>query len=47
MRRGGPKTLSRITDANLDCVLVKNTIVFIEPKNGRVLLTIQNYCCLS
>ena len=28
-RRGGPRTLSRTTLANLDCAFVENTLVFI------------------
>ena len=31
-RRGGPRTPSRTTDANLDCTFVENTIVFIDSK---------------
>ena len=33
-RRGGPRTLSRTTDANLDCAFVENALVFVIPKIG-------------
>ena len=31
-RCGGPRIPSRTTNANLDCVLVKYTLIFIAPK---------------
>ena len=31
-RRGGPRTPSRTTDANLDCTFVENALVFVAPK---------------
>ena len=36
-RRGGPRTPSGPTDANLDCAFVENTLVFVVPKIGRAL----------
>ena len=30
-RCGGPRTLSRTTDANLDCAFVEKTLVFVVP----------------
>ena len=33
--RRGHRTLSRGTDASLDCAFVKNTLVFVVPKGGR------------
>ena len=32
-RRGGPRTPSRTTDANLDCPFVENALIFVVPKN--------------
>ena len=37
-RRGGPRTPSRTTDANLDCAFVENSLVFVFPKIGRARL---------
>ena len=34
-RRGGPRTLSRTTDANLDCAFVETALVFVVPKIGK------------
>ena len=34
-RHGGPRTLLRTTDANLDCAFVENALVFVAPKMGR------------
>ena len=34
-RRGGPWTLYRTTDANLDCAFVENTHLFEALKKGR------------
>ena len=31
----GPRTQSRTTDANLDCVFVENALVFVVPNIGR------------
>ena len=30
----GPRTLARTSDANLDCAIFKNTLVFEDPKIG-------------
>ena len=35
VRRGGPRTLSRTTDTNLDFAFVENTFVFVVLKIGR------------
>ena len=35
--RGGPRTPTGATKANLDCAFVENTLFFIGPKIGRVL----------
>ena len=34
-RRGGPRTPSTTTDANLDCAFVEKALVFVVPKLGR------------
>ena len=34
--RGGPRTLSRTTDSNLDCAFVETALVFLVPKIGWV-----------
>ena len=36
-RCGGTRTLSRTTDANLDCALVENALLFVALKIGRAL----------
>ena len=33
-RRGGPRTPSRTTDANLDCAFVENALLFVVPNIG-------------
>ena len=33
-RRGGPRTQSRTTDANLDCPFVENALLFVALKIG-------------
>ena len=34
-RRGGPRTISRTTDGDLECTFVENTLSFIVPNIGR------------
>ena len=34
-RRGGPRTLSKTADANLDCAFVESALVFVVLKIGK------------
>ena len=34
-RHGGPRTLSRSIDANLDCAFVENELLYVALKMGR------------
>ena len=31
-RRGGPRTLSTTTDANLDCAFIENALLYTDPR---------------